>query len=449
MVLNAQGPARGPGRGRGSGGGGGGGRGRGDYYKHKYGGRGRGRGGGGRGRQSPQQSNQHFECGNHGGTYNDLLHLLQSMDGKSYPTYHDLESHTRGWRQPELPHPFRLYMGRAQSDPFAPPTQCRIVIPASTAQFPPALYQERIQRIALADYLHRLVYNTCLAMGAHESAQSQNGGGGGRGGGWSRPKGGDLRFAPPNQHILDQTAVSITAEGDVVAQFTVALPARGRTIIASRAMDIFQRVVPNLMESSLLHSALVQQKRVKELEEHVTHVQDQEWLRGQLNLYGLVAFVPNGAILPRASGADDGPMTKSNSSDVVIPFQSPPQAEVSFTLPHSQRQVSGMGIAKGITLLVGGGFHGKSTLLSALQVGIYNHVLGDGREFCVCEETAVKIRAEDGRCVQSVDISSFIDNLPFGKTTKDFSTLDASGSTSQASNIMEVRFWFFCMTING
>lgn len=451
MVLNAQGGVGGGG-GRGARGGGRGlgrGRGRGEYFKNKYGGGGRG------GRGGSQQNHQHNQnqqqpCGNNGGTYNDLIHCLQSIDGQNYPRYHDIESITKSWKNPTEGLKFRLYIGRAQSDPFSPPTKCRIVIPASTAQFPTHLYQESIQRIALGDYLHRAVYAACLDLGAHQSAQLQNNSGGGRGGGgrggggWSGPKGGDVQFAPPNQHVLDQTAVSITKEGNVIAQFTLALPARGRTIIASRAIDIIQRVIPLLIQTSLVHVAFVKINKVLEVESHVTSIQDQEWLRGQLKPLGLVGFVPNGAILPRASGADDRPMTTGNDEpypnqppSVLVPFHSPSRAVVSFTLPYSQKKISGMGIARGITLLVGGGFHGKSTLLSAIQLGIYNHVPGDGREFCVCHDSAVKIRAEDGRSVQSVDISPFIDNLPFGKTTKSFSSLDASGSTSQASNIME------------
>merc|ERR1719373_1059818 len=104
-------------------------------------------------------------------------------------------------------------------------------------------------------------------------------------------------------------------------------------------------------------------------------------------------------------------------------------------LPH-RGAVMGMGLKKGVTLIVGGGFHGKSTLLEALQVGVYDHVPGDGREFVVCDKSAVKVRAEDGRPVTGLDISPFISNLPQGKDTTNFSSGDASGSTSQAANIM-------------
>ena len=176
---------------------------------------------------------------------------------------------------------------------------------------------------------------------------------------------------------------------------------------------------------------------------HVLSVEDQEWVRSNLEVRGLIAFVPDGAVLPRMSGADDKPMVDNKGEDSDAPklvrFNSPDSLRVSFDLPNMGKTLAGIGIRKGITLIVGGGFHGKSTLLSALQVGMYNKIPGDGREFCVCTPNAVKIRAEDGRSVSQVNISPFINNLPFGQGTTNFTTADASGSTSQATNIMEVR----------
>ena len=120
----------------------------------------------------------------------------------------------------------------------------------------------------------------------------------------------------------------------------------------------------------------------------------------------------------------------------AVPFKSPRECEIA--LEKADRQtVTGMGIPRGISLLTGGGFHGKSTLLEALELGIYDHIPGDGRELVVTDPTAVKIRAEDGRSVCNVDISPFIYNLPGGKDTKRFSTDDASGSTSMATNIQQ------------
>ena len=55
----------------------------------------------------------------------------------------------------------------------------------------------------------------------------------------------------------------------------------------------------------------------------------------------------------------------------------------------------------------------------------------------ITDDTAWKLRAEDGRKIKDVDISLFINHLPNGRNTRRFSTLDASGSTSQAANIIE------------
>ncbi len=96
-----------------------------------------------------------------------------------------------------------------------------------------------------------------------------------------------------------------------------------------------------------------------------------------------------------------------------------------------------MGISRGVTLVVGGGFHGKSTLLEAISRGIYTHIPGDGRECVATDPDAVKVSAEDGRRIERVDISSFISDLPGNISTKAFRTENASGSTSQAANIAE------------
>ncbi len=144
-----------------------------------------------------------------------------------------------------------------------------------------------------------------------------------------------------------------------------------------------------------------------------------EWLKNS----DYCAFVANGSILPRAKGTDL-PMLDA------IPFRSTPDDEIEIC------GVRGMGIKKGVTVITGGGYSGKSTLLDAISAGIYDHALGDGRELCITDESAVTISAEDGRSVKHVNISPFIKWLPGGDTS-DFSTDHASGSTSQAANIME------------
>lgn len=412
---------------RGGRGGGRGGGGRGEYYKNKYG---NGRGGRGRGggrSSNAVESNSRSSSGETGGgSFQDLIAVLTRIDNRSYPAYHDIESFTKGWTCHDIPQ-FQLFIGRAQSDPYAKPTACRIVVPASSAKFPPFLHQNKIRAIALADYINRAFFAACHSMGADQSTNGQ---------GWSGAKGGDVQICEPTQHVLKQSAVSVDpATGNVTAQFTVNLPAQGRTILGEKAIDIFRRVIPLFVQKSLVYSAI----NPTRVQNHVLSVEDQHWLRNQLSGLGLVAFVPNGAVLPRASGADDRPMQDSKEHKIVR-FQAPDSMTFSFVLPNLKTNIKGMGIKKGVNLIVGGGFHGKSTLLSALQLGVYDKIPGDGREFCVCDENAVKIRAEDGRSVTSVDITNFITNLPFGKQTHNFTSMDASGSTSQASNIIEVRY---------
>ena len=280
-----------------------------------------------------------------------------------------------------------------------------------------------VRSMALGDFLLRNLHKACQSMGADSPLHGK---------GWSGPKGGDIQILEPCQHVLAQTGCYINdTTGDVIAQVTVNLPARGRTILGYEAEIILCKTLPCLVERNLCYSMIDNIK----LKQHVESVEDQCWLQSQLESRNLVSFVANTAILPRRSGADDRPMASTD----VLSFQSPQRLEVSFMLPNAGTVVTGLGFPKGVTLICGGGFHGKSTLLATLQVGVYPKVPGDGREFCVASCNASTIRAEDGRQVKAVDISPFINNLPFGRDTKNFHTLDASGSTSQAANIIEVR----------
>ncbi|KAJ2358728.1 hypothetical protein GGF43_000622 [Coemansia sp. RSA 2618] len=214
----------------------------------------------------------------------------------------------------------------------------------------------------------------------------------------------------------------------VEARLTAELPAAGRTILGSAAQRMFLETLPQLVELALLYRSVDAQA----MHTLAASIEDQEFLRSQLAAHGLVAFVGNGSILPRASGVSNLPLT----TDAVVQFQAPPELQVSFELPN-QGTVSGMGIRQGVTLVCGGGFNGKSTLLQAIERGVYNHVPGDGRELVSTDATATKIKAEEGRSVCNVDIRPFINNLPLGKTTSAFSTANASGSTSMAASIQE------------
>mmetsp|Transcript_9383 Transcript_9383/g.32644 ORF Transcript_9383/g.32644 Transcript_9383/m.32644 type:complete len:469 (+) Transcript_9383:687-2093(+) len=230
----------------------------------------------------------------------------------------------------------------------------------------------------------------------------------------------------PGQHVVERTAVLVHDDA-VEARFTVALPAQGRTVLGRAAHGTLVECLPRYVAAALRHEAL----DAAHVAAHVACVEDSAALRSQLAGAGLVAFVGDGSVLPRRSGASDEPMAEG-----AVPFASPPSLARTFHLPN-RGLVTGMGVPVGVTLVVGGGFHGKSTLLKAVELGVYDHLPGDGRELVVTDAAAVKVRAEDGRAVEGTDISPFISNLPYAKDTRGFRTQDASGSTSQAAAIQE------------
>jgi predicted ABC-class ATPase len=241
-------------------------------------------------------------------------------------------------------------------------------------------------------------------------------------------KSGEIRMESPGQEVLPQTAVLVSREGGIEARFTVGLPAQGRRVLGREAARLLLEEVPRIVEGSLRAVAHAPDLVLS----HALANEDADALREILSGMGLVAFVADGAVLPRESGVSQEPL----GGGQVVPFTSPEGLRVEMELPNAG-QVTGMGIPGGVTLIVGGGYHGKSTLLRALERGVYNHRPGDGRELVVTHPDTVKIRAEDGRSVQGVDISPFIRDLPSGQETRSFGTPNASGSTSQAANIME------------
>lgn len=229
------------------------------------------------------------------------------------------------------------------------------------------------------------------------------------------------------QEILERTA-AVVNDRFVEVRFAAGLPASGRRCLGQEAIVMLLDEIPKIVDRSLYFQAI----EPDALAAYLAAAADQEWLRGQLPVMGLVAFVAEGAVLPRESGVSGAPL----QHDHVVKFVAPDELRVEVQLPNRGR-ITGMGIPEGVTLIAGGGYHGKSTLLKALERGVYNHVPGDGRDLVATRADAVKIRAEDGRRVEKVNISPFISNLPFGVNTELFSTENASGSTSQAANIME------------
>ncbi|HHF42355.1 MAG TPA: ATPase [Candidatus Aminicenantes bacterium] len=338
-------------------------------------------------------------------TAGDLRQVLQRLNGRCYKGYQSLKGiYDLG--------EFVLFIDHVQADPFAPPSRIRLRISQEKAAFPAELYQVRPREIGLRDYLSRQVSQ---AIKKHSRGRR------------GTDKSGLIYIPQPGQEILERSSIIVT-RNYVEARLGVGLPAYGRRIAAPQAEEIFFGEIPRIVEAALRWKNVDHQ----ECRRHVETAEDADSLRNQLQERGLVAFIADGALLPRASGIDPRPLSRERA----VLFESPPSLRVTLTVPH-RGPVTGMGVPQGITLIVGGGYHGKSTLLDALAQGVYNHRPGDGREYVVTDAQAVKIRAEDGRRIEQVDISPFITNLPFGEDTSAFSTEDASGSTSQAANIIE------------
>lgn len=335
----------------------------------------------------------------------ELKQLLDRIDHRGYPAYKD----TKGQYQ------FQGYVfsiDHVQGDPFASPSKVSVQVKGSTAGFPEELYKGRHQRAALQDEMTRQFYRAIqkYAFRAKGSGKS-----------------GLISVSKCGQEVLERTACEVNPKnGDVKLRFEVGFPANGRTINARELEKIVFGFLPECVEQSLFYKNC-DKKRVRSI---IDLAEDQQYIRDELEKNDLIAFVANGAILPRESGVSDKPMKGA------VRFQSPKEMEVTMKLPH-KGEISGMGIRRGITLIVGGGYHGKSTLLKALELGVYNHIQGDRREYVITKDDAMKIRAEDGRSIKKTDISMFINDLPNGKDTRGFYTEDASGSTSQAANVIE------------
>ena len=363
-------------------------------------------------------------------TKDDLRKLLLSIDHRGYPAYKD----TRGrWQYGN----YILSIDHVQGDPYASPSNVSVIVPGRIALFPKNYLEPKYRRITLQDMLLRFFSrelsersrdNSRPSVGRDSSHPS-----GGRDG--SRPSGardgsgksGLVAVSRPAQEVLERTACRVDPEsGDVTLRFEIGFPANGRTINARALIRIMDDFLPGAVASSLMYRGIDQNK----LRAAIHLSDDQQFIREALHEKGLCAFVADGSVLPRQSGISPYPMKGA------VPFRSPEELAVTLTLPHAGA-MRGMGIRKGVTLIVGGGYHGKSTLLGALEKGVYNHIAGDGREYVITDESAVKVRAEDGRSISNVDISMFIKDLPNNKDTVHFSTQDASGSTSQAANVIE------------
>ena len=332
----------------------------------------------------------------------DLGRDVERFDGRPYGFYKELRGRSYALGL------YRLNFDHIQGDPFATPSRLRIDIPANRAKLPDWSYAGADTRRASADFVHRVLLRQL------SSVRGRLGSG----------KSGLLEIMTVGQQVLERTAVLVSTDGALRVRLSVGLPAAGRRILGREASELLTRCLPDVLNS------VFDELDILGLQHHVHCVEDQVVLRQQLNENGLVAFLTQGSVLPRRSGADDRPM------DEAIPLDVPEALACELDAPHAGR-LRGLGIRTGVTLIAGGGYHGKSTLLSVLANSVYDHIPGDGRSRCVVTASAVSIRAEDGRSVRGVDLRPFINALPLGRKTDWFDTDDASGSTSQAAAIIE------------
>ena len=332
----------------------------------------------------------------------DLKRELEKIDGRGYKTYKTLEGQYSF-------EDYILSIDHVQGDPFASPSRIRVIV-NNNNNFPKNLFDEKYKKITICDFLTRLFSKNIYKYGEKVFGSG---------------KSGLIEISKCSQQVIERTSIIINNE-KIEARFYVGFPARGRSVLSKELEKILFNIIPNIVKNTLIYNNI----NIKALNDKLKLLEDQEFIRKQLKDKKLIAFIANNSILPRESGISQKPLKDGKK------FISPKELEVEFNTPN-RGLIKGMGIPEGITLIVGGGYHGKSTLLKALELGVYNHIEGDGREFVITDNTALKVRAEDGRGITKTDISLFINNLPNGKDTKKFYTENASGSTSQAANIIE------------
>lgn len=333
----------------------------------------------------------------------ELRRQLRQIDHKGYKAYKILEGEYEFGA-------YRLCIDHVQGDPFATPSRVRIVY-KNQKNIPDELFREKHRKTAIEDTLLRRLHRS---LGSVVKGQRRGSG-----------KSGMVTTCRAGQEILERSAMHITSTV-VEARIEVGFPAFGRTIAAGELETLLFDVLPEVAERTFR----AKPQLLEELKKAAYLADDQRYIRQELPRLGLAAFVADGAILPRESGISQKKM------EGAVPFESPESLAVTLQLPHGG-MLRGMGIRRGITVIAGGGFHGKSTLLKALERGVYNHIAGDGREYVITDETAFKLRAEEGRSIHEENISMFIDHLPTKADTADFTTENASGSTSQAANTVE------------
>lgn len=332
----------------------------------------------------------------------ELKEKLLKIDHKSYGAYKDIKGSYIG-------NFFTLHIDHVQADPFAPPSRIRVEVNLNNIKIESQWLSQKYRKIAIEDFFARECNEYIVNINKAKKGPTKS----------------SLFIDGPGQEIMERSAVKIY-NNKLEFRLSLGLPAAGRKILGQVAIKLIFNDLINVIRETTKNFSY------EKLKQQVYLSDQQNYIRNFLQENNYVSFIANGSILPRKSGTSNLPLKE----DIVVPFKSPKSLEVEVSIPH-HRPIKGMAIPKGITLIVGGGYHGKTTLLKAIERGVYNHISGDGREYVITDKSAFKIRAEDGRIIEKVNISPFITHLPFNKDTTSFSSKDASGSTSQAANIIE------------
>ncbi|ALC99870.1 ATPase [Actinomyces sp. oral taxon 414] len=404
----------------------------------------RGRSHDGRGRDDYRGERRRYNDEPRDGLLADLVDHLRALDGRSYAAYKAIVGRYAA------PEGWVLHVDRVQPDPYAPPTRIHVDVPADLPGLEVlaerALLETADRRLAVGDFLTRELRagfgGTALSIAApgQEILERSSvllvpapavGPAGARDGdpGGTRDVGTDEAGGPdaPGAGGAVGPLPASASEWTIEIRARMALPARGRSIQGHEASRIISRDLTRALTAALDLTG----ERAERLVAHVAALEDHRALSEAVRERGWVSFLADGSLLPRRSGVSDEPMGAG-----AVPLRAPDSLAAVVELPHAGR-VRGTAVGPGVTLVVGGGYHGKSTLLNAIERGVYPHVPGDGRELVATAPDAVKVRAADGRAVTGVELTPFIAHLPGGRDTAAFVTQNASGSTSQAASLME------------
>ena len=343
---------------------------------------------------------------------NKLKKLIQSISDHPFQSIRKL---TGNFQFPL----FSFNFIKIQGSPGANPASIATVkVSLADSELPGKFLDSSVSRLAVADFLIRR-FNQGIAKYARQNR--------------GKDGSGSFHTIEFGQKMLKRDSV-LFSEQAIELRFIFSLPAKGSgggRFDAEQAWLMFEQELTVIVEYTLYYKAYDQASK-KLLQQYLDIQYNRQYIKHFMEQNSLCVFINNGARLPRISGVDDRPVLGAD----IISFQSPALTQIEIPL-SSGNIILGMAIKEGITCITGGGYHGKSTLLQAILSGVYAHIPGDGREYIVTREDAVFIRAEEGRSIRNVNISPFISQLPNGVSTEQFSSDNASGSTSQAASIIE------------